>query len=473
MIRTFFKDGFIYAVPSLISRAIGLVLLPIYTRYLSPEDYGLVEILTILYALLNLTLPLEVSQGVARLVPSLKDKNKKKQYISTAFWFTACCFFLFVIFCWVFPKQLSELLLQSPGYVLELRVASLAMFANSLLYLVQNNLRWCLQAKQSALVAIIFIIVTAIVTVLLLIVLKMGVIGVLYGQMLGSLVALLFAIYYTNQFIPIEFLFNFTRLKEMLIFSFPLVFSSMAVYVSIYADRWLLSSMLDLSSVGIYSVAFKLAMVIGLICYSFQMALVPLIYTHYKDEHTPFYISRIFNYFLLLILPLLAFVSAFSKDIVYLFAGESFQDAHILMLPLSFSVLFLNIYFFSPGLSIAKKTIRIAMINIVAGVVNITLNIILIPHFKELGAAVATLSGGISMTILYFWFGNKEYKIPYDYLKCLAALLIFGTFLLLYKVVSHSYFVSTGALILMSILIGQVLLTKDEKIIILNKVMRK
>ena len=88
MIRPLFRDSVIYTVPTVISQGLAFFLIPLYTRVLSPADYGTLDMLMVSGNFVRLTVALEVSQGVARYYLDEKDHNRQVLYASTAFWFT-------------------------------------------------------------------------------------------------------------------------------------------------------------------------------------------------------------------------------------------------------------------------------------------------------------------------------------------------------------------------------------------------
>ena len=88
MIRTFLKDSAVYTVPSIISRGLALLLVPFYTRVLSTADYGSLDLLMVFASVVNSSIALEVSQGVARFYVSEPISERKVMYASSALWFT-------------------------------------------------------------------------------------------------------------------------------------------------------------------------------------------------------------------------------------------------------------------------------------------------------------------------------------------------------------------------------------------------
>ena len=430
MLHRFFKDSTIYVVPVVLSRGIGLLLLPVYTRYLSPTEYGVLEILGIAYALLNLLLPLEISQAVARLLPEA-DATKKIRYASTSFWYTAIVFSGFAAMVWMFPATAGNLFFGRTGYEHMVGIGVLAMVPNALFYVVQNQLRWNLQSKESAIVSIVYSVVMAVVAVTLVALFRFGIYGYILGQLSASLIALLLGLYYSRDKIPLRLSFDGLLLKEMLAFSAPLVFSGLAVYLNQYTDRWVLREFLGIDEVGIYGVAYRIASITALAIIAFQMAITPLVYKHYKEPDTAQTVGRIFSYFLLVSLPLVGFIGAFSAEIVSIIATTTFQSADRLAPWLAMAVILMGIYVFAPGLGIAKKTGLIAVINVVAAGTNIALNFTLVPIYGAVGAAFATLCGGAIMASLYFWIASRFYAVAYRKWRGISALIFTLLFLAL------------------------------------------
>ena len=102
MIKFFFNSYLTYNIGNVLTLSLALCLLPIYSRYLSPEEFGIVDIFLVISTFVNLTLALEISQGLGRFYQETKKQKDKKEYVSTAFWFTIFIYLLFLIFCFFF-----------------------------------------------------------------------------------------------------------------------------------------------------------------------------------------------------------------------------------------------------------------------------------------------------------------------------------------------------------------------------------
>ena len=93
MLRKLFNDSAIYTIPILVSKGIGVLIIPIYTRILSKSEYGNLDLLLVIANLVNLVVAFEISQGVARFYSAESNINNRKLIVSTAFKFFIFCHF--------------------------------------------------------------------------------------------------------------------------------------------------------------------------------------------------------------------------------------------------------------------------------------------------------------------------------------------------------------------------------------------
>ena len=419
----FVKDGAVYGLSMVLARSIGLILLPILTRYLSPADYGTIEMLAVGFALLNLVLPLEVSQGMVRLQADEKDSLRRAGYASTAFWFTAIVFSGFAVLAWIACGYLSRWLFGAYGYESVFQLAVLAMAFNALLYVVQNNLRFNLQSRAFALSNVLLALVTSAGSAALIVGLSTGLIGYFIASLGGNVVALALGMAMVSGPRAFGLRLDPQRLREMLAFSAPLVLSGAAVYLTTYADRWLVRYWLGLESLGLYGVAFRFASVMSIVVVSLQMAITPIVYQNHRDPQTPLLLRTLLTCLLAAILPAVGILAAFSKELVVLLAGSNFEAAAPAAGWLSLGVVLMSLYVFAPGMGLAKQTKRIALVNGVVGGCNVTLGLALVPTLGIMGAALAYMAGGIAMTTLYFKGSHRFYAIPYPFHRYAVSLM--------------------------------------------------
>ena len=148
MLKLFFKDSIIYTIPSILSRGISIILVPLYTRVLNPSDYGSLDLFMVFANLVNLVVALEISQGVARFYASEGDSYRKTLYASTSLWFTLFCYILFSSAMIYLSSSVSDFIMGQSKHLIAFKCGIIYILVNGVFYLAQNQLRWELKSKE-------------------------------------------------------------------------------------------------------------------------------------------------------------------------------------------------------------------------------------------------------------------------------------------------------------------------------------
>ena len=212
----------------------------------------------------------------------------------------------------------------------------------------------------------------------------------------------------------------------MLKYSYPLMLAQISGIILTVSDRYVLNFMTTTSDVGLYSLGYKLANTIRVLIYSsVMMAVTPLIYQYIDKPNNGRFYSKIMTYLAFGVMIFVLFFSIYSKEIIELVAqNKDYWSAAILVPILSFAIFFGILKDISLiGLNIAKKTGVIAVVVLFASVLNIFLDILLIPYWNTMGAAIATLVSNILSFFIFYNIAQKKYRIPYELKKIFLVLL--------------------------------------------------
>lgn len=426
MLKNLFRDSILYTLSTVLTRGISFILLPIYTRTLSPEEFGLLDYFVALGAIASIFITLEIMQGLARHLPeNLESPQKRRNYASTCLWFVLGAHTAMLVLVTVFSVQLAVLLLDTPDKADLIELAAWSYWVTAMINMTHGQLRWELKAGTSALLSLVAALLTVACTVVLVVWLQWGIRGALLAQVLGGLLALLPSLYLTRYSFGLNF--DGASLRQMLHYSGPLIPSSLAVVIALYFDRIALKELMSLSDVGIYAVGQKISLVVALALIGFRSALTPLVYANHARDSTPRDLAKIFQIFCLIAMSLTLGISIFALEIVRLISSEAFQEAANVVPLLIFSVLLSNMYIFAPGLDIYRKTGVIAAINIAVAVLNLALNYLLIPVLGILGAALAAALAFGGGFVVYMYASQRLYPVPHDWLwvtKIFAIVLV-------------------------------------------------
>lgn len=411
MINRFFKDSLFYVLAGVFTKGIGLILLPIYTVFLTKEQFGALDYLTAIGAVLAVVVSLEISQGLLRyVVEDTTNEKLRRSYVSSALGFTLLSYLIVFIIIYTLSERIAIFLFDEAQKSELILIAFGAYFGSGMVYILIMVLRAKLQAIKAVFFSMLSAISIAIFSLILLVIFELGLKGILLGQLLGGFVASMFIAYSIRA--DIELRIDKTALGAMLSFSAPLVFSSIGVVLSIFSDRFFIKEIIGLEAVAVYGVAIRVASIVSLLVMGFQSALAPLILSSYKKKATPLNIAKLFHIFLVISLLLVFFIEFFAEEIINLFAGEKYIEASAVTSLLALAILVQGMYIFFPGLTIAKKTSVLATTNAIGAIVNITLNIAAIRIWGVYGAAFATLLSAIVVLMLNVFYSSKYYKIP-------------------------------------------------------------
>lgn len=422
MVRAFLRDGVIYTVPTILSRGLGVLLVPLYTRVLSVEDYGSLDLLTTFGALVALTIPLEISQGVARFYAAEGDLNRRRQFASTALWFTVSAFSAFVVISVAFEATLAPLVIGRDGFETIYKLGILSVWLGGINYLLQNQFRWELRSRNYATSSVLSLFATAGLSVFLGYWLELGLLGLLVGINAGSFVGIVYGLGNLRSTFRVEF--SVDRLREMLSYSAPLVPSGVFVFLTIYVDRLMISHFLSVTEVGLYGIGFRVASIATLAVVGFQGALTPLVFKHYQEPSTPAKLARIFRLFVASALLMVAGIALSAETIVTVLTTPDFYGGASVATFLLPALFLSQMYIFAPGIAIAKKTHFILAINFVGALIHFALNWLLIPVFGIEGASVARLLGYLLMFGAHMTLSQRLYRVPHDWLSLMTAVLL-------------------------------------------------
>lgn len=423
MLRSLAKDSLIYTLPAVFSRGIAFFLIPLYTRALAPGDFGSLDLLLTFASIINLTIALEISQAVARFYPIEKDLERQREYASTAFWFTLLTYSVFGAITLALSSQLAPAIMGRNDLTTEFTIGVAYIVLNGIFYLIQNQFKWEFKSKHYAICSTILTLSTAIAAVWLAYWLQMGLKGLLIGMLVGALSGCAYGLIFLRNSFRLPF--KVERLKEMLLFSLPLVPSGIAIFINTYADRLIINHYMSLEDVGLYGIASRLAGASMLLMAGLQGALGPLIYKNHELPETPNHIATAFRIFIFISLIFYIMASFFSYELLALLTTPDYYAAAPLIIFLIPAFFLSQMYIFAPGIGLAKKTKYVMYINICGAILNILLNFALIPVMGITGAAIGTLISYLVIFIAYMTISQRLYKAPHKW-RPVSILAIFA-----------------------------------------------
>jgi O-antigen/teichoic acid export membrane protein len=412
------KEAAIYGLSSVVGRFLNFLLVPFYTNYLATAEFGVVSNLYAYIAFVFVVYGYGMDSAYMRFVASLETADKK-QTVSVPYFSLLGTSVLFSSLIYFSAPSIATLLgvaghadlIRYSAWILCFDTLSIVPFA----YLRMEN-----RAKSFAGLRLLNISINITMTIILLVVLRMKAEAVFIANLIASAVTSLILVWFVFPHLTLRFSKRLYR--EMLRFGLPYIPAGLAGIAIQVIDRPILTALTNDATVGIYTANYRLGVMMMLVVGMFDYAWRPFFLMHAKDPDAPKLFSKVFTYFVALMMLVFVTVSLFIDDIVRIeFFGRHFigpdywgglNIVPIVLLSYVFTGAYVN---FVVGVYLEKKTKYLPYATGAGAIVNIVVNLLLIPRFGIMGAAIATLLSYVVMAIGIYFPSQRLYHVHYEW----------------------------------------------------------
>ena len=407
----------IYGIGTVISRFVAFILLPLYTHYLTPTDYGVLETIDITTALIGIVITIGIARALSRFYYESEAQKERNTVVSTTY-ILYCVIAIFSIPLLYFGSNLlSSLLLGSSDYTYYFRVSFLSLLLGGLVDIAVMYLRIIKKPVLFITVTISRLFFLILFNVIFIVHFKMGILGILYSSLI---VKLSFALLLTTAILfRTKIRLSLGLAKDLLKYSLPIIPSTLASTLIKQSDKYFVLHFFNIADMGIYSLALKLGnSVHNLLTIPFNTVYIPRRFEIMKDENARKTYAQVFTYYIFFMVVVGFIISVYIPEILRLMVSPEFYGAAKYIPLVVFSmIVFGTHYHFDFGILYSKKTKYLAYINVISASLNLVTNFLLIKNFGLWGAiwsAVIILS---LQAFLLFYISNKLYKIEYEFIK--------------------------------------------------------
>jgi O-antigen/teichoic acid export membrane protein len=422
-IKISLKDTIVYGLGNIAVKIVGLVLIPVFTdpKFFSTDQYGVIGILEIFGVVLTAFLASGLPQSLTRWFwdPDHKDNQKGIFFMSLSTQVSIS--FLFCLVLIPLSGTLSVLIFSSPVWSKAITFLIIASAIQSLNNVVNTLMRLQSRSILYTITNLFKLVSVLAITLYFILVKKMGIEGYFLAQLIGNSIVVLFLSGYTLKNSRIFFDKNIFR--SMNVYGFPLLLANIAAALLGVIDRFSLNSLTILKSVALYTLASKVTSVLKLVLVdSIKLALGPMMIKRINSIDNKRFYSKVLLYSSYIVMFGIVGVSLFSFEIIKIIAtSRAYWDAVIVVPVLSLSIFFINMKEVTVyGLHIAKKTRIIGFIVVLDTILTLGLNILLIPVWDIMGAAVATLLSQFVYWFACYYFSQKAFYVPYEIKKIIT-----------------------------------------------------
>lgn len=419
------KNSGVYALSSVVNPLISLALAPFLTHNLSTTDYGMLTLLNTVISLAAGITQLGLSSAFFRAYSyDYTDSKDKRDVIATATMLLFITSLLFTVTATTTAPLLASLLFGRSSLSTLIIIASSILFVQNLTVTSFAWLRAESRALFYSLLSISNLLVTLITTIVLIGILHWGITGALVATGSGYLSVVICTIPLIVCRTGIRMRIDIAR--NMLGFGIPLLPSFLAYWVLQVSDRYLLSHFSSFTETARYAVAYNLGSALGTVVITpFTLAWPATMFALARRKNASRLFKLVFHWFSLLLLWAAFGLSLFATLLLYWLFPLVYHSAASIIPVISLSGVFYGIYYvFAIGVNIKRKTWIVSIFTLAAATVNFLSNLLLIPLYGAMGAALSTLIAFMVLALITYTVNQKIYRIAFEVGRFIAASLL-------------------------------------------------
>lgn len=392
--KNFVKNTFVLALGTFLPKLASFITLPIYTAYLTKDEYGTYDLITILCTLLLPMATLQIQSGVFRfLLDSKENKAETKSIITTLYVFVVPVSAVVLFVLYFIMHKLSPLL----------RILIVLYYFTDMLLIVTRQVARGMSLNHLySLNAVIQSFLNMLLVVVFLVVFRTGLNGLVASLTIATTVSLICitASMHIWKYIDLKSL-NSAMFKSIINYSWPMVPNSISLWIMRVSDRAIISFVMGTAANAVYAVANKIPTLLQLAQNTFSMAWMESASLSVKDKDADAYYTSMFHSLHRVLAGFAGLLMAFQPVLFAILIRGDYEDAYIHIAILILGLFFSNVAVFLGGIYIANmRTKSIGVTTVISAALNFLINIVFI---HSIGIFAASLSTTISYLFLMIY----------------------------------------------------------------------
>lgn len=446
------KNSFAYTIGNLLLKAFSFFLIPLYTSYLSTEQYGVLNLASSFSSVLSMMLMMGLQYSVVRFFADYSnDQEKVVKMFSSVICFISA--FSLVISCLLIllRNYWSTYVFDGISFYPIVLLSILISVVQGLYMVYQDILKGMQDVKRSILLTYLFFFLLLGSNICTVVIFRLGALGVLYSTFIvNSIMIILMFVDLVRRHL-FAFTIDLGMLKNLFKYSFPLVPHTMAYTVSNYATRIAISNKMSLSMLGVYSLSSQFGNLGDIILNSIQSAFQPWVFNRLNDcdgdktddiANTSYMLMWVYGLFFII-------VGVFSQEAIILMADKSYIESWVYVPLIVLSVAIKSpLYFYNNFIYYDKRKTKYQFyITVITSIICIVFTFLFVPSYGIFGAVVASIISMIIRLGLILLVIYREAKRYYSIVKLHVLFIIPMLFMGIALIPSYYVFHSTVSII--------------------------
>lgn len=415
-----------YTVANIIRHMTSLIMLPIYTRYLTPGDYGIIELMTMALDLTGILVCNRIGEAIYRYYFMADTREDKARTMSTAFILGILINAVGFVLILLVSRPVSDFINPEPHFYTLFVLFAITLIFEAIINIPIIFLRIKNLAKYYLVVSVVRLSIQVSLNIYFVVLQDLHVAGVVYSALISNVImGIILGVYFISQngvhFRP-------SIAYKIITFSIPMIFVTAASFVTTFGDRYFLKLYNSIEDVGIYSLAYKFGFLFMALSWDpFFKYWEGQRYKVHKTEQAQEEFSKSFVYLSLWLFTLGTLISVFLSDLLYFLSDEKFHSAadYAPLIILAY-IFYAWSHYCNFGIFLKEKTKYMAYTEVISAIVILGLCMALIPAYGILGAAMATLLGYFIRFAVLTFVSFRLYKmhLPWERVTCMLLICV-------------------------------------------------
>jgi len=424
-LRHLAKHSVVYGIGEILSRVLGFLLVPLYTRFIPPEGYGALALLEMVITLPENAGILWLTDALFRFYAKFDDEQERQCTIASTLWPILIISLICALTLGGAAGPIGRLVFKADGYADAIRIIALNFFIHSMTRSAIVVMRIREESGCIVQLSLLSNIVQLSLNILFVVALGLGFRGMLLSQLVVRILNWL--VLFPRFFAQHKHGFSMHRFRALARYGLPLIPNRLARMGLVMADRAILQAFLGLDDLGLYAVGKKYAGVVNISSVPIQTAWKPFAYNVADKERGRERIARGAAYYMALVSLAGLAIGMFAREWMTLLAPEYYATYAIIPVLVAANLFWILYDTTTLGISLRERTHYLPISTIIGAVANIGLNIWLVPRFGLPAAAFVMLATYFVMWAIAFVISQRLFPINYGRL----AWVMGGTFVAL------------------------------------------
>lgn len=422
-VKNLVKEAIIYSFMGLLPRLLGLLLIPLLTRWFTPGENGIIDLVITVTVFVVIILNLGMDSSLVRSINHTDGNKSRDDHFSTVFWFRVTVYILVQVVVIASAGNLSLLIFRDAGYPDVVIWAAASALTGSLWMLFLQLYRLQFKSSNFFVLSCVNLLLTVVLTIYLVVIRNTGITSLFISVTIvdGGFAILLALLNYRSIISPKLFL-----LGKMIRTGILLLPSAVFFYILLYIDRYFIQAYLGFDQLGVYAIGFRLTVIVSLLITGFESVWLPFLWRAQQQTNGNALIETVYKLFTMILAFTSLGIGIFSREILVVFGAPVYGSAanfvYLLLIAIS---IYYSTHYFCIGLEITEKTYHRLIGGLLAACGSILLNMAFIPRFGIVSAAWVLLISSLIYGVYVILISQKLYYMEYNLLRYFGMMAVF------------------------------------------------